>query len=268
MSYPLEWLKTSFPSRERTIELLQPELDANVLSPHDYEIATRFLPGSHRRWPVIYGGGVSGAAFGYGYFMSRPRWTPFRLALTSAAGFMLGMSYGVFREFMAHYQFANSLEDPQGFMTALNHVDKKLGGTGNIGFTLQRIRRESLETMHDPNQVNASQGPEMVREADWTQQQDGVDVNESTSSETGPADVKSRWEEIRVANARNVGKQSSWDALRQRQERSKLPKATSPTREVTTPDGADERAAAQASFDALLEAERRKGQTQDDRNFV
>jgi hypothetical protein len=52
MSYPLHWLKTTFPSQSRTVELLQPELEKGVITKHDFDLATRFLPAGHRHWPV------------------------------------------------------------------------------------------------------------------------------------------------------------------------------------------------------------------------
>lgn len=51
MSY-LSWLHKTFPTRQRTAELLRPELEEQVLSLHDYELATRFLPGPNMDWHV------------------------------------------------------------------------------------------------------------------------------------------------------------------------------------------------------------------------
>ena len=68
-----------------------------------------------------------------------------------------------------------------------------------------------------------------------------------------PADkpsLDSRWDEIRAANARNTGRQSSWDALRQNHERDRVQKAEG--------ESGSERAQEQARFDAMLEAEEEK----------
>lgn len=46
------WLHKTFTTRQRTTELLRPELDDHVLSQHDYELATRFLPGPSTDWHV------------------------------------------------------------------------------------------------------------------------------------------------------------------------------------------------------------------------
>lgn len=54
MSYlsTIAWLHKTFSTRQRTAELLRPELDEQILSPHDYELATRFLPGPNLNWHV------------------------------------------------------------------------------------------------------------------------------------------------------------------------------------------------------------------------
>ena len=54
MSYltTIAWLHKTFPTRQRTAELLRPELEGHVLSSHDYELATRFLPGPSMDWHV------------------------------------------------------------------------------------------------------------------------------------------------------------------------------------------------------------------------
>jgi len=179
------------------------------------------------------------------------------------------VTFGAFRFFLAHHQFANALEDPDRFVTALNHVDRRLGGSGEAASGFQTMRSDYARVKaQQPADIGvASQhtpGPEMVRDEDWSQQQHDTDPsgNVSKPAEASHASPASKWEDIRNANARNVGRQTSWDVLRQRHERSKLPNSTSP------PDGSpagntDERTAAQARFDALLEAERRKGKSQD-----
>lgn len=63
MSYlsTITWLHKTFPTRQRTAELLRPELEEHVLSLHDYELATKFLPGPNMDWHVskcLLGGAV------------------------------------------------------------------------------------------------------------------------------------------------------------------------------------------------------------------
>lgn len=79
-----------------------------------------------------------------------------------------------------------------------------------------------------------------------------------------PVRLRTRWDEIRAANSRSAG-QSSWDTIRQRHERIRLPDSGPPSGDSSPITEADERPAAQAKFDALLEAERRRGQSHGDR---
>ena len=52
MSYPVAWLDETFSSRQRTEALLRPDLDSGIITEHDFRLATTFLPGYHRYWPV------------------------------------------------------------------------------------------------------------------------------------------------------------------------------------------------------------------------
>jgi len=161
---------------------------------------------------------------------------------------------------MLHYRFANSLENPEGFIVALNHVDERLGGSGQIGFTFNEILARKLEIKPDLDHISHGQDTAMVPEEGWARDQDSIDGDVSRSD---PTQVRTRWNEIRAANSRSAG-QSSWDTIRQRHERSRLPDPTGAPPSDRSPE-ADERGAARAKFDALLEAERRRGQSQGDR---
>lgn len=48
----VEWLDSTFKSRERAAELLRPDLESGLITQHDFETAVRFLPGPHRYYPV------------------------------------------------------------------------------------------------------------------------------------------------------------------------------------------------------------------------
>lgn len=183
------WLHKTFTTRQRTAELLRPELDEHVLSPHDYQLATRFLPGPSLDWPVsvldptiqltfisltqlAYGAGTSAAVYGYGSYLARPRWNIWRLRLGSVAAFLVGSTYGTFRQFLLHYRFANSLDNPQGFIVALNHVDERLGGSGQIGFAFQEMLTKKPEIKSDldyashPQDANILPEEVVIREPD------------------------------------------------------------------------------------------------------
>lgn len=80
-----------------------------------------------------------------------------------------------------------------------------------------------------------------------------------------PQTARGRWDEIRAANARNSGKASSWDVLREQHERERVSSSSGnndassdPSSFARTPSTSElVRAAEQARFDALLEAERK-----------
>ncbi|KAF8446031.1 hypothetical protein L210DRAFT_3610585 [Boletus edulis BED1] len=262
MSYlsTITWLHKTFTTRQRTAELLRPELDEHILSPHDYELATRFLPGPSIDWHLVYGAGTSAAVYGYGSYLARPKWNIWRLRLGSVAAFLIGSTYGTFQQFVLHHRFANSLDNPQGFILALNHVDERLGGSGQIGFAFQEMLAKKPEIKPDLDHTSHPQDVAMVPEG-WARDHDNTDGDVSRSD---PTRLRTRWDEVRAANARSFG-QSSWDTIRQRHERSRLPHPSGPPTNSSPSTEADDRTAAQAKFDALLEAERRRDQSHGDR---
>ncbi|KAH7911950.1 hypothetical protein BJ138DRAFT_855593 [Hygrophoropsis aurantiaca] len=263
--YPLHWLSTTFSTRQRTAELLQPEVEKNVLSPHDFDLAASFLPGIHRHWPAMYSSGIAGATFGFGYYYARPRWSPGKLSLVTGIATMAGLIYGQARQLFAHRQFTQSLVNPKGFMTALMNVDRRLGGDGNLGFTLERIRSEDLDQKNETRDNEMNIENQMVGEDNWdiTQKPSNPKPESTVHHQSSQsAESSSRWEEIRELNKRNAGQQSSWDTIRQQHERRNL-SAMAAQRESGTKDPQDERALDQAKFDAMVEAERRNGISQD-----
>ncbi|KAI6047555.1 hypothetical protein EDC04DRAFT_3050758, partial [Pisolithus marmoratus] len=267
MPYPLDWLTSTFRSRERTVELLRPELENNVLTQHDFDLAVRFLPSSHSHWPMLYGSATAGATAFYGYRVARPPWGQRKTVIFGGAAFVVGMMYGGFRRFVAHRQFSESLDNPEGFVLALSHVHKRLGGDGNIGFTLRRIQQKRLDTPADTGDYSQSSetGFENLTRSDTTGTSVviSIDIPRVTGSNNPNSSTgfKSRWDEIRAANARSIAQQSTWDAVRQRQERNRMPVPSTNNDQST--DEREDRAAAQARFEAMLEAERHRAQDRD-----
>lgn len=123
---------------------------------------------------VAYGAGTSAAVYGYGAYLARPRWNTWRLRLGSVAAFLVGSTYGTFRQFLVHYRFANALENPQGFIVALNHVDERLGGSGQIGFAFKEMLAKKLEIKSDLDHSNHAQDTSMVPEEGWVRDQDNI----------------------------------------------------------------------------------------------
>lgn len=78
------------------------------------------------------------------------------------------MVFGQLRQVMAHRQFTEALENPVGFIEALRNVDRRLGGDGHLGFTLERIRNEGARVDDTvASGRNKEHGPEMVSEENW-----------------------------------------------------------------------------------------------------
>lgn len=117
---------------------------------------------------------MSAAVYGYGFYLARPRWNIWRLRLGSVAAFLVGSTYGTFRQFMHHYRFANSLENPEGFIVALNHVDERLGGSGQIGFAFREMLARKLEIKSDLDHMDHAQDAGTVPEEGWVRDQDNI----------------------------------------------------------------------------------------------
>ena len=123
---------------------------------------------------MVYGAGTSAAAYGYGFYFARPRWNVWRLRLASVAAFLVGSTYGTLRHFMLHYRFANSLEDPQGFIVAINHVDERLGGSGQVGFAFGEMLAKKPEIKPDFDQAAHAQDVSVAHEEGWIRSQDNA----------------------------------------------------------------------------------------------
>jgi len=51
-TYNIDVADRIFASRQKTEELLAPEREIGLITPHDYDAAVNFLPGPHRYYPV------------------------------------------------------------------------------------------------------------------------------------------------------------------------------------------------------------------------
>lgn len=75
---------------------------------------------------------------------------------------------------MLHYRFANSLEDPQGFIVAINHVDERLGGSGQVGFAFGEMLAKKPEIKPDFDQAAHAQDVSVAHEEGWIRSQDNA----------------------------------------------------------------------------------------------
>ncbi|KAI0734516.1 hypothetical protein C8Q72DRAFT_806581 [Fomitopsis betulina] len=253
MSYPVEWLDNTFRSRARAEELLRPDLESGLITPHDFHLATQFLPAQHRYWPSLFAVGGSAGAAVYSRYLRKPPAPLNRVALLATVGGFFGASWGQFRRAEAHVTFQKLLEDPVSFSQALENVNRRTGGTRPLGWTLQRAREVTQrEGMHGNAASPTEEG--------WASEPvSGDQPTNIPTSVSRPAPIsaaaaaeanrqKGRWDEIRAINARGA-QQSTWDVLRQGHERNQIDRSQG--------GQSSEKLDEQAQFDALLEAERR-----------
>ncbi|KAH9937082.1 uncharacterized protein B0H18DRAFT_1112965 [Fomitopsis serialis] len=150
MAYPIQWLDSTFNSRARAEELLRPDLESGLITPHDYQLATTFLPGSHRYWPVlcVLPRGERRRGSVPTLLPQTARVTEPHNTLRYCGGF-LGAVWGQFRRADTHATFAKLLDDPVAFSQALENVNRRTGGVRPLGWTLQRAREVAQrEEMH------------------------------------------------------------------------------------------------------------------------
>jgi len=149
----------------------------------------------------------------------------------------------------SHFNFVRSLNNPGGFARAIEHIEKQSGRPLPAGPVITRKYdiEEGLHGNTDAPQVLLP--PEPV--AERTPQLPQPDTSEE------PARPSSKWDQIRANAATSTS--SSWDALRQKHEKSRLQKPNTVPTNQNTDREQDDRAAEQAQFDALLERERKLG---------
>ncbi|OBZ80085.1 hypothetical protein A0H81_00959 [Grifola frondosa] len=261
MPYPIQWLDETFTSRSRAEELLRPDLDSGLINQHDFELATVFLPSSRsqRFNQFIYAITASTAVAWYGRLHLKPSWSTRKTVFLASSTGLIGSFYGQLRRAKAHWDFGQQLENPNGFSQALENVNRRTGGTEPLGWALRRAQEIHKDVTQADVHGDVSQPVEVSWEQDGGQAapSDGaarqkLRVLEEASNENA-RHPSSRWEELRAANARNAGKSSSWDALRQNHERQQVPDHIQTASSPET----DDRVRAQAEFDAVVEAERR-----------
>ncbi|EMD42227.1 hypothetical protein CERSUDRAFT_110760 [Gelatoporia subvermispora B] len=249
--YTLKWLYSTFDSPATVHEMLRPDLEAGIINYHDYELAAMFLPGSHRHYPKLYAAtfGLSLAAFGY---LRKPRWSRTRILVASSTAALFGMLQGHVSQVRAMNKFKQQLEDPGAFAKALVHCHQRTGIMEKHRWMLPPGAEQQLSgknTQADEQAWSVDSQPLAASGSSSVDQRVELPAT-SPESEDRP---RTRWDELRVANARNVASDSSWESLRQIHERQQV--------STSQPDDQpemDERALEQAKFDALLEEERRK----------
>ncbi|KAG5648069.1 hypothetical protein DXG03_007104 [Asterophora parasitica] len=252
LRYNIRWVESTFSSLATTESLLAPERDAGTISSNDYTAATNFLPGFHRHYRDV----GTFAAIPFLYAVRRRNWGLPRTALFLLPVSFVGFVAGHVASITAHYNFVRSIEDPEGFSQAMLNIQKHTGSYPPPGPTIVR-QGGKWAVDHDADtppihtlEQHTSPMPSMISDAS---------APSSSLAATPPA-PPSKWDQIRAVNSR-TSTNSSWDALRQNHERTRVPASNM----NSLNDGGasdfdrtrgDDRAAEQAKFDELLEKER------------
>ncbi|KAM6498196.1 hypothetical protein JOM56_006144 [Amanita muscaria] len=233
LNYNIRWTEQTFRSRPVAEALLGPEHELGNITTNDYELAIRFLPGFHRHYRVL--GGLT--AIPIVYALRRPGWSTVRTYTVLAAGTMAGFAAGHAVSLIKHLNFVRSLENPIGISRAFENVQQRIGGTMPPGPVIIRQCRSD-------------------HQSDFDAQDHMEPVSSSRTSKP-----TSKWEQIRVTSARPTA-MSSWEALRQKHEKTQLSKSGIPVvrnQEDHVESHPSDREGAQAEFDAMLERERKMG---------
>ncbi|KAI0330578.1 hypothetical protein GY45DRAFT_1250639 [Cubamyces sp. BRFM 1775] len=250
------WFDDAFRNRQKAEQLLRPDLEAGLITRHDYDLAVSFLPGSVRYLPYVHTvvwGGLS--AIAVYRFKLKVRFPKAVVGFSAMAGYGIGLVH----YFRQQIRFVRQLDDREAFLLSLDNVNRRLGNPLPVFPQEKRDKiMERIKKRRAENGEVLDAGIEIVTDVgDSTESTALTDSPpDSNSSQEGTARPKSTWEAIREANARNTGRHSSWDELRQRHERQRT--AGRVQQKESVPDEVeDPRAKAQAEFDAILEAERK-----------
>ncbi|KAJ6483904.1 hypothetical protein DFH09DRAFT_399475 [Mycena vulgaris] len=260
--YNLSWMDRTFRSRKNSESLLVPELANGNLTPGDYERLMTSLPGL--QYSDLTGFTISGVgALLYSHFKPPPKIT------VGLVGYLVGLTLGKGLRMYTHQTYFRSIENINGFSRAMDNVKRKVGyapGLLSLSRPLSVAEGDQL-----PFQQEAGNLPVLVISTVLTRVLD-TPYGESPEPMAAAAPVsatpqeplaKSRWDEIRAAR-RVDGPGKAWENIRQgrKPDGTSSPKQTasdpseSESGSSWTPRDSD-RAAEQASFDAMLERERK-----------
>ncbi|OSD03574.1 hypothetical protein PYCCODRAFT_1466946 [Trametes coccinea BRFM310] len=254
------WFDHTFSSRQQAEQLLRPDLESGLLTPHDYQLAVSFLPGPVRYLPYLHTA-AWGALAGLAVYRFKPkvRFPTTIVGVSAASGYGIGLVHYI----RQHKNFARQLQDREAFLIALDNVNRRIGNNVPLFPQMDRDRiLARVKARREENGEVLDTGVEIVSDigdsTDRTALTDNLGSQDSVSEPQEPTGrPKSTWQAIRDANARNSGRHSTWDELRQRHERQRAPGRQQARQNEPTEEVEDPRAQAQAEFDAILEAERK-----------
>lgn len=217
---------------------------------------------------------LSSAALSAVYVLRKPSWPQLRM-LGVATGTAFGsLALGNALTLKSHFDFVRSLNNTAGFAGAIDRIQKQAGLPQPNGPIIQR-RYEIGEGLHGNTEEQQGHFPSFsiypsfqltFKYPEFTQtlpmaesppppppqQQQEQSQSQGSAQDRHPS---SKWDQIRAANAA-ASTSSTWDALRQKHEKSQAQKPGNDSPSQSTNPPADDRATEQARFNALLERER------------
>ncbi|KAJ7492336.1 hypothetical protein FB451DRAFT_1217952 [Mycena latifolia] len=244
--YNVSWMDRTFRSRKYSESLLAPELENGNLSRQDYEALMRSLPG------IQYSDLTGFAMSGTGVILYS-RFKPPKISV-GLLGYLCGLTVGKGLRMYTHLSFFRSIENINGFERAMANVKRKVPyDRGLVSFTAPLSSDWEQPPFEQEADTFYGQSPEPSAAVATT----------VPAAPTPKAPLaKSRWEEIR-ATRRVDAPSKAWENIRQgrKPDGTLLPKQTGPESESGQPWTPStfrdsDRAAEQASFDAMLERER------------
>ncbi|KAF7337496.1 hypothetical protein MSAN_02222600 [Mycena sanguinolenta] len=259
--YDVAWIDRTFHRRKTAESLLGPELENGNLTQKDYDRLVAFVPGGELKSNIM-GLSLSAVITTGVWALSKKR--PNTILLT-AGGWVFGETLGKGFRVNAHLKYLRSLEDVNGFSRAMENIKRKVGYTPGLIQLVKPLSSLDGELAPFQKEIDTSYYEEKLPESTTTPSP--TPTSRPQPPAASPAPAKSRWDEIRAT--RHVdGPSKAWENIRQGRrpdgtslptksefESRSEPSEASPYRDI-------DRAAAQASFDALLERERRMSSSQ------
>ncbi|KAF7307141.1 hypothetical protein MIND_00507500 [Mycena indigotica] len=250
INYDPKWMDRTFSSRRKIETLLGPELGTNITR-RDYELLMHTLPGLHYT-------DFLGIPIGVGVWLAAGnRRTKFAWKAGAFVAGAASMVAGEVLRLYTHTKIFKRIENKHGFSRAMDNVKLKVGfSPGLVSFT-GKFSEDEAEQAFAADPVN------LEPDAPIDSPPRAIPSLSPSPSPQQPA--YSRWDEIR-AN-RNKEGNKAWENIRKGrradgssiQNQSESPPETpssSNSQPVLTPFRDEDRAAAQAAFDALVDRER------------
>ncbi|KAJ7459162.1 hypothetical protein B0H11DRAFT_1737509 [Mycena galericulata] len=241
--YNIQWMDRTFRDPKASEKLLSAELENGNLTRRDYDRIMANLPGF--QYSDAVGPVTSGVA---SILYSRYRRPNFAVVMV---GYMVGDLVGRGARIWTHQRCFLSIENVEGFSRAMDNVKRQVGyKPGLISLTRPLLVSDGESAFQREFEPASTVAPT-------------ADPPSALPATTQTPLVKSRWDEIRARRA--DGPNKAWENIRQgrRPDGTPVPRRSAPqsrndTNDQPSPFRDDDRAAAQASFDAMLERERNK----------